>query len=123
MAEDTELTDWFDHVTGTEWFWYVKYLSANNTYAKKNVHQGGPYISKDALRLLFPRLEKRANRVSNPDLTLPAEVDSHGAWDLTLRLVWYNSKRLGQKNGRDEARLTRWADSTRPWCQPGRRAR
>ncbi len=119
MAEDTELTDWFDHVTGTEWFWYVKYLSANDTYAKKNVHQGGPYISKDALRLLFPRLEKRANRVSNPDLTLPAEVDSHGAWDLTLRLVWYNSKRLGQKNGRDEARLTRWGGLDAPVVSAG----
>ncbi|MCC6241803.1 MAG: type II restriction endonuclease, partial [Gemmatimonadaceae bacterium] len=34
-------------------------------------------------------------------------------------LVWYNSRRLkGQKNGRDEARLTRWGSTDSPVVEP-----
>lgn len=108
MAEESELTEWFDDVTGPEWVWYVKYLAANDTYAKPNVHQGGPYVAKEVLRVLFPRLCGRAEVESNPDVFFDAIVDSHDDYRATLRLIWYNSKRLGQQNGRDEARLTRW---------------
>lgn len=114
MAEENELAEWFERVSGPEWLWYVKYLSANDTYAKANVHQGGPYVAKEVLRVLFPRLSERAEREENPDLFLDAFVDSHDAYKATLRLVWYNSKRLGQSNGRDEARLTRWGATDAP---------
>lgn len=106
--EDNELDRWFDGVTGPEWIWYVKYLSANDTYAKANVHQGGPYVAKEVLRVVFPHLSNRAESEENPDTSFPVVVSSHDDYKATLRLVWYNSKRRGQRNGRDEARLTRW---------------
>ncbi len=108
MAEENELTEWMEQVTGPDWLWYVKYLSANDTYAKSNVHQGGPYVAKEVLRVVFPRLSERADRDENPDLFVDTIVDSHEGYQTTLRLIWYNSKRLGQRNGRDEARQTRW---------------
>lgn len=103
-----ELERWLLSVTGLEWLWHLKYLSANDTYAKPNVHQGGPHISKALLAAAFPRLSVRAKTKANPDLILPSSVDSHGE-SVDLRLIWYNSKRAkGQRNGRDEARLTNW---------------
>ncbi|MCC6929816.1 MAG: hypothetical protein IT359_12620 [Gemmatimonadaceae bacterium] len=108
MAKENELSNWFEDVSGPEWIWYAKYLSANDTYAKPNVHQGGPYVAKEVLRLAFPRLSHRSAKERNPDILLSLVVDSHDGYEATLRLVWYNSKRLGQKGGRDEARLTRW---------------
>jgi EcoRII C terminal/Restriction endonuclease EcoRII, N-terminal len=114
VAEENELADWFERVSGPEWLWYVKYLSANDTYAKANVHQGGPYVAKEVLRVVFPRLSERAEREENPDLFFDAIVDSHEGHRATLRLVWYNSRRLGQRNGRDEARLTRWGATDAP---------
>ena len=114
MAEENELTEWFETVSGPEWLWYVKFLAANDTYAKSNVHQGGPYVAKEVLRVLFPYLCVRAESEANPDVHFDAIVDSHTAHKTTLRLVWYNSKRLGQRNGRDEARLTRWGSIDAP---------
>lgn len=114
MAEENELAEWFEQVSGSDWLWYVKYLSANDTYAKANVHQGGPYVAKEVLRVVFPTLCHRAERKKNPDLFFDAVVDSHDAYASHLRLVWYNSKRLGQRNGRDEARLTRWGATDAP---------
>lgn len=109
------LADWLDEVSGPEWTWFIKYLSANDTYAKPNVHQGGPYVAKDVLRLLFPVLARRAGKMKNPDLQIPTLVGI-GADEIAidLRLVWYNSKRLGQSNGRDEARLTKWGGFDAP---------
>lgn len=113
--DDGTLAEWLDEVSGQDWIWYVKYLSANDTYAKPNVHQGGPYVAKDVLRVVFPQLTKRAGRSKNPDLHLPVSIGA-GADEvqLELRLVWYNSKRLGQSNGRDEARLTGWGGAEAP---------
>jgi hypothetical protein len=113
-----ELSDWLLGVSGPDWLWYVKYLSANDTYAKPNVHQGGPHLGKPLFAAAFPRLSRRADREENPDLELPTELGSHGT-SLTLRLVWYNSRRLtGQPNGRDEARLTGWGGADSPMVEP-----
>jgi hypothetical protein len=109
-----DLADWLTQVSGREWLWYAKYLSANDTYAKRNVHQGGPHLAKALFAEAFPLLSERARQEHNPDLVIPASIDSHGE-SLDLRLVWYNSKRLsGQRNGRDEARLTRWGSTDSP---------
>lgn len=96
------------------WHWYVKYIPANDTYAKPNVHQGGPYVGKELLRIAFPELTARAEAEKNPDLYLSALVSSHGlAQD--VRLIWYNSRRLEHRsNGRDEARLTNWGGMDHP---------
>ena len=113
-----ELEDWLAKVSSPEWLWYAKYLSANDTYAKKNVHQGGPHLGKSLFAEAFPVLTRRAHEEQNPDLFLPTSIDSHGE-SVDLRLVWYNSKRLsGQKNGRDEARLTRWGSTDSPLVEP-----
>ena len=108
------LASWIEHVSGPGWLWYVKYIAANDTYAKPNVHQGGPYLGKDVLRAAFPKLTRRAEIESNPDLYLPAVVRSH---DLVqdVRLIWYNSRRIEHRsNGRDEARLTQWGGKDHP---------
>ena len=117
VITDHDLSHWFEEVSGPDWIWYVKYLSANDTYAKANVHQGGPYVAKEILRIVFPALSQRASNEKNPDLTFPAVVDSH-EHEARLRLIWYNTKRLGQKNGRDEARLTRWGSLDAPVVSP-----
>lgn len=101
----SELEAWFEHVSGSEWIWFVKYLAANDTYAK--AHQGGPYLAKDLIRAVFPKLSARSHVEKNPDLILPAILDSHG-YQRDVRVVYYNAKLLGQRNGRDEARITRW---------------
>lgn len=119
LAPDLKaLESWLLSVSGSGWLWHVKYLSANDTYAKANVHQGGPHVSKALLREAFPQLAARADVTPNPDLWLPAQVDSH-AESMKLRLVWYNSRRIeGRANGRDEARLTRWGGADSAMVEP-----
>jgi hypothetical protein len=113
-----ELETWLESVSAPEWLWYAKYLSANDTYAKANVHQGGPLLGKALLAKAFPALSRRADREPNPDLLVPARVDSHQE-SADLRLVWYNSRRLSrQANGRDEARLTRWGGADSAMVEP-----
>ena len=106
---------WISRVSRSGWTWYAKYLSANDTYAKATVHQGGPYLGKALLRTAFPHLTRRADREQNPDLQLQVHVASHGL-SQDVRLIWYNSRRLEKKraNGRDEARLTNWGGRDHP---------
>jgi len=109
-----ELEQWMDRVASSEWKWYAKYIPANDTYAKRNVHQGGPYIGKDLLRSAFPDLTRRAEREKNPDAHLAANVASHQLLQ-DVRLVWYNTRRIEKRaNGRDEARLTNWGGMDHP---------
>jgi hypothetical protein len=113
-----ELNAWLARVTGPDWVWHAKYLAANDTAAKPNVHQGGPYLGKELLRFAFPSLSERANRESNPDLTITVYVASHSLVH-DIRVVWYNSKRLtGKPNGRDEARMTQWGGKDHPLLAP-----
>ena len=111
-GEDLEL--WLSRVSQPGWVWYLKYLAANDTYAKRNVHQGGPYLSKELLRTAFPQLTRRARSERNPDLQLSVEISSHRiAHD--IRVVWYNSRQLEHRpKGRDEARMTNWGGQDHP---------
>lgn len=113
-AGTREIAEWISDVSSSQWLWYVKYLSANDTYAKRNVHQGGPHLGRALFSAAFPKLSLRSESEENPDLVIPARVDSHADAERQLRLVWYNSKRLGQANGRDEARLTKWGGASSP---------
>lgn len=118
MTPDTsELELWLERRTAPGWIWFAKYIAANDTYAKPNVHQGGPYVAKELLRAAFPRLLERVESVENPDLTLHAAIDSHGD-ERDVRVVYYNSRVLGQPNGRDEARITRWGGRENPLLAP-----
>jgi hypothetical protein len=113
-----DLDRWIEDVSGLAWLWHVKFLSANDTYAKPNVHQAGPYLSKTLLHSAFPALARRSQLEKNPDLMLPCGIDSHG-WSGDIRAVWYNSKILeGRPNGRDEARLTGWGGRQNPVVEP-----
>lgn len=117
-SELHEVERWIEELSGPDWLWYVKYLSANDTYAKPNVHAGGPYVSKALLRSAFPVLTRRHLNEKNPDLTLACSIDSHG-WSDDVRAVWYNSKVLEQRsNGRDEGRLTGWGGKQNPLVEP-----
>ena len=71
------LQSWLERVSGPDWVWYAKFIAANDTAAKPNVHQAGPYLSKELLRLAFPALSARADRDDNPDLTIPVNIGSH----------------------------------------------
>ncbi|MCC6246005.1 MAG: hypothetical protein IT353_24440, partial [Gemmatimonadaceae bacterium] len=73
-ADVRELSDWLTQVSGPEWLWYAKYLSANDTYAKKNVHQGGPHLGKALFAEAFPVFSARAHQEQNPDLILPTRI-------------------------------------------------
>lgn len=118
MSGTGELEHWLEEVSGPEWLWHAKFLSANDTYAKPQVHQAGPYLAKELLAEAFPQTCKRADSERNPELWLNARIDSH-QWVDDIRLVWYNSKRLeSRSNGRDEARLTNWGGKTSPIVEP-----
>lgn len=116
MNHDTSAFEgWVERVSDREWTWYVKYISANDTYAKPNVHQGGPYLGKGILRSAFPRLTARADYDRNPDLRLSARIASHLMEQQDIRLIWYNSRRIERRSsGRDEARLTNWGGKGHP---------
>jgi hypothetical protein len=109
-----QLLTWIDAVSGSDWLWDVKFISANDTNAKPNVHQAGPYVSKALLRAAFPELSARAETENNPDRRLPAAIASD-PWQDDVRLIWYNSRVFKkQANGRNEARLTGWGGKESP---------
>lgn len=113
-----ELTKWLDSVSGPGWLWYAKYVAANDTYAKPNVHQGGPYVAKELLRTAFPVLTARSESEDNPDLFINVIMRSH-PYVNDVRLVWYNSRIIERRaNGRDEARLTQWGGRGVPLLEP-----
>jgi len=98
-----DISDWIAEHSGPRYAWFVKRLTGNDTLANGS-HQAGPYIPKQFLFDVFPSI----NRVDieNPDLRFNVYIDSH-ADAREVRLIYYNSKRSkGQKNGRDETRLT-----------------
>jgi len=114
-----QLQTWLESVSGPSWIWDIKFISANDTNAKPNVHQSGPYVSKTLLRTAFPELSARSGTENNPDLHLAASIASD-PWQDDIRLVWYNSRIFKkQRNGRDEARLTGWGGKDSALLEPG----
>jgi hypothetical protein len=95
-----DLSDWLDERTGSQYIWYVKRLSGNDTLANKT-HQAGPYIPRDFLFDIFPHLN--APEKDNPDIWFNLYIDSH-ADHKQVRAVWYNNKLRG--GTRNETRLT-----------------
>ena len=95
-----DFTDWMDEFTGTQYIWYVKRLSGNDTLANK-AHQAGPYIPKGFLFSIFPSMH--IPEKENPDTWFDLYIDSH-ADHRKVRAVWYNNKIRG--GTRNEARVT-----------------
>lgn len=110
-----ELSDWVVEVSSSDFMWYVKRLSGNDTLANGS-HQAGPYIPKDFLFDVFPLLNRK--EIKNPDLWFDLYVDSHTDCR-RVRAVWYNNKFHGNpKRGRDEARLTNFGGQDSPLLDP-----
>lgn len=98
-----DLSDWLDDFTGSDFVWYVKRLSGNDTLANKS-HQAGPYIPKEFLFEIFPSIARKD--IKNPDQRFDLYVDSHMDHQ-NVRAVYYNNKFHGNpKKGRNETRIT-----------------
>lgn len=98
-----DITSWIDKFSRPGVVWYAKRLAANDTLAT-NAHQAGPYLPKEFVFRMFPRLHRPEEE--NPDIELDMYIDSHGD-HRTVRAVWYN-KKLHGTGTRDETRLTRF---------------
>lgn len=110
-----DISDWIAEHSGPGYAWFVKRLSGNDTLANGS-HQAGPYIPKHFLFEVFPSINRVD--VENPDLRFNIYIDSH-ADAREVRLIYYNSKRSkGQKNGRDETRLTNFGGSDSALLDP-----
>ena len=95
-----DLAEWLERFSGSDFLWFVKRLSGNDTLATQ-AHQAGPYIPKEFLFEVFPDLNRPD--VENPDRIFPLFIDSH-ADAREIRAVWYNNRLRG--GTRNETRLT-----------------
>jgi hypothetical protein len=101
----TDLSWWLDNHCGPRFVWYVKYLSANDTLANDS-NQAGPYIPKDFLLRMFPKLNQP--HIKNPDLWFDLFIHSHDD-QKKCRAIWYNNKLHG--GTRNETRITEFGRS------------
>jgi hypothetical protein len=95
-----DLDSWLFDFSVSNYLWFAKRLSANDTLAN-GAHQAGPYVPKNVLFLVFPELDNP--KQENPDVKFRISVDSHGD-KRTVRAIWYNKKLFG--GTRNEARIT-----------------
>lgn len=95
-----DITSWLSDFSVRNWLWYSKRLSGNDTLAN-GTHQAGPYIPKNVLFQVFPRLHNPEQE--NPDNKFRISIDSHGDERLA-RAIWYNNKLFG--GTRNETRIT-----------------
>ena len=108
----TDLKNWLDKHSNPNSIWYAKRLSGNDTLANRT-HQAGPYIPKDFLFDVFPKLNSPGTR--NPDVWFDLHIDSH-ADRRCVRAIWYNNK---FHNGtRNETRLTNFGGSQSALLDP-----
>lgn len=98
--------------SSTEFVWYVKRLSGNDTLATGS-HQAGPYIPKSFLFTVLPSI--RILERKNPDKWFDLYIDSH-ADSRKVRAIWYNNKL--QAGTRDETRLTNLGGATSALLDP-----
>ena len=105
--------DWIETNGGTDWTWYAKRLSGNDTLATGS-HQAGPYIPKAVFFRLFPTLDN--SPLLNPRITVAVSIDSH---DRSHRVdaIWYNNK-IVSGGTRDETRITGWGGASSPILDP-----
>lgn len=107
-----DVTDWMGEVERSEAIWYVKRLSGNDTLAN-GTHQAGPYIPKEFLFGIFPKLNQPGKL--NPDAWFEMCIDSH-ADCRKVRAIWYNNKLHG--GTRNEARITQLGGGTSALLDP-----
>ncbi|NTW53410.1 MAG: type II restriction endonuclease [Chlorobaculum sp.] len=95
-----DLASWLSDFYATNWLWYAKRLSGNDTLANAT-HQAGPYVPKNVLFQVFPLLDNP--KKENPDIRFRISIDSH-EYERHARAIWYNNKLFG--GTRNEARMT-----------------
>ncbi|GGW85034.1 type II restriction endonuclease [Alteromonas halophila] len=101
-----DFTQWIHDKNSSSHWWFVKRLSANDT-GQTDSHQVGIYIPKRLTDNILKHISR--TDIKNPDLHLPAKIDSHGMPQQTVRVIYYNSKKHENKpKGRDEQRITQW---------------
>lgn len=99
---DDLLRDWLARISGSEWVWYAKRLSANDT-GLTGGHQVGFYLPGDLALTVAPELSEQ---VPNPRRELKFTLLSHDQ-AATPSLIYYNSRTIRhQANGRNEFRVT-----------------
>lgn len=104
MPDVDALRDWLVDISGDEWVWFAKRLSANDT-GLTGSHQVGFYVPRLFALAVAPTL---AQNRENPDCDLTFKLVSHGQVS-NPRLVYYNSRVFRQQpNGRNEFRVTRF---------------
>lgn len=95
-----DFNDWLSQFSGPDFIWFLKRLSGNDTLAT-HAHQAGPYIPKEFLFELFPKLHR--TKAHNPRQIFPLYIDSH-ADRRNICAIWYNNRLRG--GTRNETRLT-----------------
>ncbi|MGI9279740.1 MAG: type II restriction endonuclease [Endozoicomonas sp.] len=101
-----DLQHWLQSIGNSQWHWFIKRLSCNDT-GQTGGHQVGVYLPNQAAFQLFPALDDKITK--NPDAFLEACIESHNRPQHEVRSIYYNTKHSEQKsNGRDECRITRW---------------
>ncbi|MGI9516566.1 MAG: EcoRII N-terminal effector-binding domain-containing protein, partial [Pirellulaceae bacterium] len=110
-----ELNHWMDDHSAPQVVWYLKRLTANDTTAGGS-NQAGPYIPRDFLLEVFPRLNRRD--VRNPDLNFSLQIDSPSepTPPFDVRAVWYNNQLFG--GTRNETRVTGFGGADSPLLDP-----
>jgi hypothetical protein len=104
MDQLESLRDWLVRISGDEWVWFAKRLSANDT-GLTGSHQVGFYVPRTFALAVAPEL---AEDRKNPDRDLTFTLFSHDQV-ATPRLIYYNSRVFEPKaNGRNEFRVTRF---------------
>jgi hypothetical protein len=98
------LRDWLIRISGEEWVWFAKRLSANDT-GLTGAHQVGFYVPRTFALAVAPEL---AEHRKNPGRDITFTLVSHDQV-AAPRLTYYNSRVVEQKrDGRNEFRVTRF---------------
>ncbi|HWP00625.1 MAG TPA: type II restriction endonuclease [Methylococcus sp.] len=107
-----DLAEWLDEISGDEWTWFAKRLSANDTGLTRS-HQVGIYLPKEvAFPLLHIPIPLPAGfRRANPDRRWDYHLVSHGQQG-ELRLIYYN------QGTRNECRMTGFGGRSSPLQDP-----
>lgn len=114
MQTAPDLIQWLDEISGEEWTWFAKRLSANDTGLTES-HQRGIYLQKSVgfplLGIPWPSPTVRWTDKKNPDRMWDYWLVSHDQHG-DVRLIYYNW------GGRNECRITRFGGRDSPLQNP-----
>lgn len=117
MSVTSRLRHWLERISSESRVIFSKRLAANDTLAN-DTNQSGTYVAKPIAFDIAPSICTVSRR--NPDIYFPLSIVSHDLDAKTVRLTYYNERkyRPEKKNGRDEARITRYGGHKSPLLNP-----